>query len=135
VPWQLRIIGPSGGIHCAVQGTKSGMGWVYFTATNTCGSSRAELLVEVNCWGFNVYPNPATSILTIESVQNDLEKTDNTGIKEVSLYDKMMKLLLHKQFKGKSTTLNVSRLKPDVYLLKVKAGDKVFDKKITVSKR
>ena len=125
----------SGGIHCAVQGTKSGMGWIYFTTTNTCGSSRAELLVEVNCWGFNVYPNPANSILTIESVQNDLEKTGNTRIKEVSLYNKMMKLLLHKQFKGKSTTLNVSRLKPDVYLLKIKAGDKTFDKKITVSRK
>lgn len=111
------------------------MGWVYFTATNTCGSSRAELLVEVDCWGFNVYPNPASSILTIESVQNDPEKADNTGIKEVYLYDKMIKLLLHKQFMGKSTTLNVSRLKPDVYLLKVKAGNKVFDKKITVSRK
>jgi hypothetical protein len=131
----LRIVGPSGGFHCTVQGTNSGMGWVYFTTTNTCGSSRAELLVEVNCWGFNVYPNPATSILTIESVQNDVKKTDNTGIKEVYLYNKMMKPLLHKQFNGKSTTLDVNRLKPDVYLLRVKAGDKVFDKKITVSRK
>jgi len=127
----LSIIGPSNGTHCMVQASGSGMGWIYYTMSNICGSQRAELLVEVNCMGFKSYPNPTSNILTIE-IDNE-EEVNQDKLIEVRIYDKLMMLKKHKKFAGTKTTLNMSDLKPDVYIIQVKIGDEISEKKIIVS--
>ena len=62
-------------------------------------------------WGVKIYPNPVSDILSI-----DLAKTDNC---ELYLYDITGKLLLQKSVSSYPAQINVSGLKPGVYLLSI----------------
>lgn len=116
---------------------------VRVTSINTCGNS-AQVMKSIpyDCSGgpnpktintFKVSPNPAKDILYIEFDYTNVEISDNTEIKEVYLYNKMMSLVKFKKFTGNSTRLNLNNLKPDIYILKIRLGSDVFDEKIIVT--
>ena len=60
-------------------------------------------------WGVKVYPNPVSDILSVE-----LAKTNNC---DLYLYDTTGKLILQKSVNSYPAQINVSGLKPGVYLL------------------
>jgi|AGTN01.3.fsa_nt_gi Zinc metalloprotease (elastase) len=78
----LRIIGPSVGYRCTVEGRSNGVGWVYATTSNNCGAVRGEILVTVTCSTLSLYlylylyPNPADDMVTVELLEN--RETDAT---------------------------------------------------------
>ena len=73
---------------------------------------------------FRVYPNPVTSVLTIELGK---EFTANSVIK---LYDISGKLISTKKVKEATQTLNMQHLQAGVYLVKVSNGTKNVVKRI-----
>ncbi len=62
-------------------------------------------------WGVKAYPNPVSDILSV-----DLAKTTNC---ELCLYDITGKLILQKSVSSYPAQINVSGLKPGVYLLSI----------------
>jgi len=116
---------------------------VRVTSSNTCGNStQAMKSIPYDCSGgpnpktinpFKISPNPAKDILYIEFDYTNVETSDNTEIIEVYLYNKMMSLVKFKKFTGNSTRLNLNNLKPDIYILKIKLGNDIYDEKIIVT--
>ena len=116
-------------------GSQPGYGNVYANVTNVCGSVEKTILVEVTGGWHRAYPNPANDILTIEFDKDKMPTNLKSEKVEIRLYDKMSNLKKMKSFNGFSTTINMSDLKPDVYLLQIKIGDKIIEEKIIVSER
>lgn len=114
-------------------GSRPGYGAVYATATNVCGSKENMLLVEVIGGWYKIYPNPANDILTIKIEEDKLSKKLQSKEVEIFLYNKLMILQKHSKFKGSKFTISVNDLKPDIYILKLKIGDKVYEEKIIIS--
>lgn len=85
----------------------------------------------INTRSFVVYPNPAHSILSIEyDVKNATEVS-------VALYDltgkEIAQIWKGKSDAGKQThRIDINKLSADIYILKIKAGGQVFNKKISV---
>ena len=111
-------------------GSYPGYGEVYANATNVCGSKENRLLIEVTGGWYNIYPNPANSVLTVEIEHDKMSKEMQTKEVEIRLYDKLMIMKKHKVFKGNLIRLNLNDLKPDVYILQLKIGDEIFEEKI-----
>ena len=116
-------------------GSQPGYGNVYANVTNACGSVQKNILVEVTGGWHKAYPNPANDILTIELDQDKMPVNLKSEKVEIRLYDKMSNLKKLKSFNGFFTTINMSDLKPDVYLLQIKTGDKIIEEKIIVSEK
>ena len=112
-------------------GSQPGFGTVYANATNCCGSNEERLIVEVIDDWYKVYPNP--DILTIEIERNKLNEVIRTQEIEILLYNKLMMLQKHIKSTESKITIKVNDLKPDLYILHLKIGDKVFKDKITIS--
>jgi hypothetical protein len=71
---------------------------------------------EIKTNGVNLYPNPATSMIT---VTNGAEYSENTRL---SIYNANGKLMMLNQFQNKDRVeLNVSGLKPGIYLLRAES--------------
>jgi hypothetical protein len=123
--YPLSITGGSYGFKCNVRaGNESGIGWVYATASNACGTKRAEMLVEVSCGFYAIYPNPVYSEMTIKTVEASnaiFIKEPPEPIKTVRIFDKMGFPVLTRNFSGKdkSVTVNISLLPNGVYLVKI----------------
>ncbi len=115
-------------------GSQSGFGTVYANATNCCGSTEEMLLVEVTGGWHKVYPNPAKDILVIEIERDKINEVIRTQEIEILLYDKLMVLQKHIKSKGSKFTIKINDLKPDLYILHLKIGDKVYKEKITISR-
>jgi len=126
-------------------GSLPGYGAVYATATNSCGSKENRLLVEVTGGWYKVYPNPANNVLSVESI-NSNKSVSNTNLRsktatintassqtEIRLYDKMMQLKLKKTFNGVKTKINVSNLRPGIYILQIIKGKNIYKKEIIIS--
>jgi len=77
----------------------------------------------------------ANDVLTVELDKEKMPTNLKSEKVEIRLYDKMANLKKTKSFHGYSTTLNMNGLKPDVYLLQIKIGDKIVEEKIIVSER
>ncbi|GAB6278539.1 MAG: hypothetical protein STSR0006_05370 [Lentimicrobium sp.] len=114
-------------------GSQPGFGTIYANATNCCGSNEERLIVEVIDDWYKVYPNPAKDILTIEIERNKLNEVIRTQEIEILLYNKLMMLQKHIKSTESKITIKVNDLKPDLYILHLKIGDKVFKDKITIS--
>lgn len=79
--------------------------------------------------GFNIYPNPSNSQITIEYI------LANEADSEVEIYDATGKLIakhaLENQNSGNhSVTINISHLADGLYLCNLKIGDQVISKRI-----
>ena len=128
VTWSVygpfRIIGPNYGHKCTVEGTSSGVGWVYATVSNDCGSIRGEKLVEVNCGYYAVSPNPVSSVITISQKENYVQNLDSYSmkpIKSIKVFDKSGILIYQQKFGNDtySTDINVSSFQTGCYIIKI----------------
>lgn len=61
---------------------------------------------------FNMYPNPANNLLTIE--------TENEGKYDIQIFDLLGKIIVKQSFIGGSTTINVSNLPKGLYVVNLK---------------
>ena len=122
----------SGGIYNAKfrAGSSLGLGFIYALAKNTCGQIENRMFYEVKGGYYNIYPNPAKNILTVEIEHDKMSKEMQTKEVEIRLYDKLMIMKKHKVFKGNLIRLNLNDLKPDVYILQLKIGNEIFEEKI-----
>ncbi len=76
----------------------------------------------------NVYPNPAGTILSI-----DTKRLNNEVIRDISILDTQGKLLLHKECERNSTQdLTISDLPNGIYFLKISTATKQLSKKVSV---
>jgi len=97
---------------------------------------------------YNVYPNPADNVLSVESISSDKTIGSNTNLNnktatatinttsnptEIRLYDKMMHLVLKKTFNGEKTKINVSNIRPGVYILQIIKGKNIYKKEVIIS--
>lgn len=115
-------------------GSQSGYGSVYANATNCCGSKEKMLLVEVTGGWYSVYPNPATNQLNIDIDLEKISEELKSEPVEISLFDKSMSLRKQIKSKGSQFTLNIRDLKPDIYFLRIKVGDKTNSEKIVITR-
>jgi len=73
-----------------------------------------------------ILPNPASNSITITMPSNtSMFSTEIISINGVSIQSN--------DVKGSSTTLNIEKLQPGIYLVKVKSGNKVYTKRIVKS--
>jgi hypothetical protein len=115
-------------------GNTPGSGTVDLTMTNGCGSTFKYFIVTVTGGYLIVYPNPVNNELNIEIKSDESSQFTLPENAEIQLYDKMMGLKKIKRFDGASTTINVSDLKSDYYILKVILGDKTYEEKVIISR-
>ena len=115
-----------------IAGSHPGMGAVYATVTNTCGSKENRLLVEVTGGWYNIYPNPSSDVLYITIDKNKLSDDFKNKRIKINLYDKMMNLKMKKVFNGAKTKINVRNLKQGIYFLQIITGKKIYEEKITI---
>ena len=104
------------------------------TSTNNEQAIAYHTTINMSNW-HKVYPNPVKDILTIEINKSKMPKRLISQKIEIRLYNKMMSLMKKTFFIGTSINLNVSDLKPDIYILQIIVGDKIFEEKIVVSDR
>lgn len=115
-------------------GSHPGMGAVYATVTNTCGSKENRLLVEVTGGWYSIYPNPSSDVLYIKIDRNKLPNDLNTESIEVKLYDKMKALKKQCILKGELSSINLSDLQKGVYIIQLTSDKKTYEEKIIISK-
>ena len=102
------------------------------TSTNNEQATSYHMTINISGW-HKTYPNPVNEVLTIEIDKSKIPKHLKSEIIEIRFYDKMMSLKKKISFSGALTTINVSDLKPDVYILKIIIGNEIFEEKIIVS--
>lgn len=113
-----------------VQGTNT----IRFVSLTSAGAANLDRLdvcqnsslgvAETNFETFHVYPNPVTSLLTIELGQ------EFTTESVIELYDVTGKLILKKNVEGSTQTLNMGGLHSGVYVLKISNANKNVVKRI-----
>lgn len=127
----LSIVGDNVGHRCTVEGTGQGIGWVYASTVNDCGSVRGELQVDVDCRILMASPNPASSMLEIEM---DEQIIDYTSLEKATLvlYNSRSVPVYNKKFKSNKTSIDVSNLSNGLYQLQVIYKGKKHTKQILV---
>ncbi len=70
-----------------------------------------------------VYPNPAKNIVFVESPFE---------IKQVTIVDMVGENVLHTKYNRQKITLNVSRLREGIYILRIDSGNGIYYKKIHI---
>ncbi|MDP2114399.1 MAG: T9SS type A sorting domain-containing protein, partial [Bacteroidota bacterium] len=130
----LQIVGSNYGYKCVVRGTGSGVGWVYATAANDCGSLRGELLVEVSCgYSLSFSPNPSSGETPIEIATGSGEVLAPDTEWDLEVYDSMQSLKTKNQkLKGDKQTINTTGWKDGVYIVRVKIGNEIISEKLVV---
>ncbi|KJD31114.1 hypothetical protein PW52_16835, partial [Tamlana sedimentorum] len=99
--------------------------WCRFPEANIIEGTAPVLstkTVEAKALGFNVYPNPATNIVSIKNA-----KALNA---EVEVLDLNGRILLNKNATNNLTEINISNLKTGMYLFKIKTQDNEFVKRV-----
>lgn len=99
----------------------AGIGEIYAYTTNICGVTEKRKLVRVEGFVFNVYPNPTTNNISIEVIENLSSHTNKQQDREieVNLYDKNFNLQKSIKTGEKLVSMNLSDLRPDIYILKI----------------
>jgi len=115
-------------------GSRPGMGAVYATISNGCGSKENRLLVQVTDGWYSIYPNPANNEIYINLDNSKMPENITSQNFTIKLYDKMMILKKQKSFASENTTLNVSDLKEGVYILQIISGNQTFEEKIMINR-
>lgn len=131
VQWSIsspfRITGGSFGSKCNIQApSESAIAWLYATATNTCGSTRSEFEIRVNCVYYSVFPNPANSDITISRTSNGLEREGNNDklIESIRVIDKFGNTLYFKKYDGETieSKFSVSDYQTGIYIVRINEG-------------
>ena len=105
------------------------------TKNNSCGNQYYDFYFTPTLYNYSSYsiytisPNPASSIVSVrvdeaKLSQEKITKSNSQDIKEISIVDKMG-AVISKQAFGKNirmVNLNVSNLKPDIYIIRIFNG-------------
>jgi lysyl endopeptidase len=105
------------------------------TKNNSCGNQYYDFYFTPTLYNnssysiYTVSPNPASSMvrITVDEAklsQEKIAKSNSQDIKEITIVDKMG-VVISRQIFGKNirmANLNVSNLKPDIYILKIFNG-------------
>jgi len=123
----LKTVGGGYGYKSTIKATGTGVGWVYATVSNICGSYRGELMVEVGGGTYSVYPNPATTEVTVtQTSQNTLTSrgTSSKVIKAIRIFDKSGNTFYYQKFSDEvsESKVNVSAFPAGIYYLKINEG-------------
>ncbi len=70
---------------------------------------------------FNIYPNPTTNILNINTL--------NDSPKEITIYSTLGKKI-HKETINKQASLDLLNFNSGIYILQIKEGEKIYSRKI-----
>ena len=108
------------------------MATVTATQTNGCGSYSATSTFNVVA-NLAYYPNPAVSELNLELLDPEEGSMDNEIISEVQIWDMTMNNKKTVKINNRSTTINVSDLDPNVYIIRVITDKNVYDDKLIIS--
>lgn len=110
-------------------GTKSAYeahpSWGKFPSANIIEGTMPVLstkTVEAKALGFNVYPNPATNVVSIKNAK--------ALHAEVEVLDLNGRILLNKNATNNLTEINISNFKTGMYLFKIKTQDNEFVKRL-----
>lgn len=110
------------------------------TLTNACGSINETYYFYQTGgpYNFRVSPNPATDVITI-NLDKDVSAKDvaiDTDIREIIIVDKTGSEIRTQSFaKGaQQTSINVSMLKPDIYVIRIFDGKQWHDKKFIIQR-
>lgn len=71
---------------------------------------------------YNIYPNPASDVLTIRSY--------NTVAEAITLRDVAGKVILSKTINSSNESVNIAKLKPGIYLVQIQTGGNVLTQKL-----
>jgi hypothetical protein len=123
------------GTHLTFYGSQTGMLKFRLTSNNSCGNQYYDIYFYPTQYTYSQYslytlsPNPANSTLLVSVDENKLAKeniraTDGQDIKEITILDKMGMPLKKQNFGGhvRKTTVNISKLKPGFYILRIFDG-------------
>ena len=124
-PDNLKFIGDVGGSKPAQINFDSSIGAVYIITT---ASVTGIATVSQNYIQCNVYPNPASSTITI-ALNTDPENM------HYSVYNVLGNKIIENQFGGKTSTIDISALSSGVYFLKVFNQNTVINKKFVVERK
>lgn len=113
--------------------TSAGTGTISATQTNACGSYTASSTINVVA-NLAIYPNPANTFLNIEMIENEESESPVENIQEIQLFDLMMNQKKNTRLNGSFTSIDVSDLDPNVYILRVITDNNIYDEKIIVSR-
>ena len=114
---------------------------IRLTTSNSCGSSAQTMKsVPFDCSGgvnpLSVSPNPASQTITVELKDTPATATTekaNEGF-TVKLLNSYNKPVYQKKVKSKRFTINVSRYRAGIYYLRVIKGNKLYTKKVVITK-
>ncbi len=112
-------------------GLTSGQGLIYADASNACGSVENNMYYSVEGW-LRLFPNPTEGTLYVEIDGTQFDKLPDNNRCTLTIFDKQMHLRKSKRFTGYSTSVDVNHLPSDVYIVRVKAGEKTIETKIMV---
>lgn len=113
--------------------TSPGIGTISSTQSNTCGTYTASSTITVVA-NLAIYPNPANSLLNIEMIEDAESEIPAENILEIQLFDLMMNQKKSTRLNGSSTSIDVSDLDPNVYIIRVITDSNVYDEKIIVNR-
>ena len=114
---------------------------IRLTTSNACGSSaQAMKSIPFDCSGgitpLSVSPNPASQTITVE-LTDTTSTTTNHAVNEaftVQLFDAYNKPVYQTREISRRFTINVSGYRPGIYYLRVIKGNKVYSKKVIITK-
>jgi hypothetical protein len=92
----------------------------YFITVESCTNLLSE-----NDMVFSVYPNPANDLIEIKSEQ---------AFEDIEIYTIDGKCKLRQKSNKKSINLDVSELDSGTYVLSIKFGNQVFQKKVIITR-
>ncbi len=114
---------------------------IRLTTSNACGNSaEAVKYIPFDCSGgitpLSVSPNPASQTITVE-LTDTTSTTTNHAVNEaftVQLFDAYNKPVYQRRETLRRFTINVSGYRPGIYYLRVIKGNKVYSKKVIITK-
>ncbi|MBS1559798.1 MAG: T9SS type A sorting domain-containing protein [Bacteroidetes bacterium] len=112
------------------------------TASNACGASTKNYFAVVSdCSGGGealvVYPNPATSTLTVQLSDSLYSATQSTYLEQpysLQLFDRFSRKIYSIQSKQRLLLIPVDTLPPDIYYLNVFYNDAVLQKQLVINR-
>lgn len=114
---------------------------IRLTTSNACGNStEAVKSIPFDCSGgitpLSVSPNPASQTITVELKDTQATTTETSGKGFiVKLLDSYYIPVYQKKLKANRFTINVSRYRAGIYYLQVVKGNKMYSKKVIITKR
>ncbi|MDP1803450.1 MAG: T9SS type A sorting domain-containing protein [Bacteroidota bacterium] len=113
--------------------TANGTYTITLVASNVCHSSTTTAVITILSVGLNetiadnsvlVWPNPSTGKIKVDNSTNELM--------EVSVYSLEGRLVYYRNNVAKNEDLNISKLNKGLYEIKIKAGDKIVNRKLII---